>query len=186
MLDPLKRQKSHHYFDLIDHDEDGYIEAQDFEIQADRLADERDLSDADREALREQMQGWWRQLCATADVNDDNRISRSEWEDFWTAIQAAVEEGSEAETAQMIESLERSAQVTFRTIDASNSGEITESEYGEWLTAWGAEGPAEAFEALDRDDSGTLSEADLVEATTEFYLSDDPEAPGTLLYGTMQ
>lgn len=186
MLGPLQRQKSHHYFDLIDHDEDGYIEARDFEIQADRLADERDLSDADREGLREQMLGWWRQLCTTADANDDDRISRSEWEDFWTAIQAAVAEGGEAETIRMIESLEQSARVTFRSIDASDSGEITAAEYADWLTAWGAPGSDEAFDALDRDGTGTLSESDLIAATKEFYLSDDPDAPGNLLYGPLQ
>jgi Ca2+-binding EF-hand superfamily protein len=186
MLGHLQRQKSHHYFDLIDHDGDGYIEANDFEVQADRLADERALSGEDRDALRDQMQGWWHQLCATADVNDDDRISRSEWEDFWNAIQASIEEGTDSETDQMIESLEQSGRVTFQTIDASGSGEITEAEYADWLTAWGAAGSDEAFATLDRDDSGTLSEEDLIEATKEFYLSDDPDAPGNLLYGTMQ
>jgi len=186
MLGHVQRQKAHHYFDLLDHDEDGAIEAEDFDIQAQRLTDERDLSDADQEALREQMRSWWRQLCATADVNDNDQISRSEWEDFWTAIQRAVEEGTEAERTQMIESLEQSARVTFRAIDASGSGAITEVEYADWLAAWGAEGSATAFEALDRNGDGTLSEADLEAATREFYLSNDADAPGTLLYGTLQ
>jgi len=186
MLAPLQRQKSHHYFDLLDHDEDGYIEAEDFDIQTDRLAEERALSAEARDALRDRMQGWWRQLCATADVNDDDRISRSEWEDFWDAIRASVEEGSDAERDQMLDSLEQSARVTFQTIDASGSGEITETEYADWLRAWGAEGTDEAFATLDRDGTGTLSEEDLVEATKEFYLSDDPEAPGNRLYGTLQ
>jgi Ca2+-binding EF-hand superfamily protein len=186
MLGHLQRQKSHHYFDLIDRDEDGYINGEDFEIQADRLADERDLSDDDREALREQMLGWWNQLCATADVNDDDRVSRQEWENFWDAIQDTVEDGSEDEQEQMIASLERSAQVTFQTINASGSGAITEEEYADWLSAWNATGSSAAFEALDRDGTGALSEDDLVAATKEFYLSNDPDAPGNMLYGSLQ
>ncbi len=186
MIGHFQRQKSHHYFDLIDRDEDGLINGEDFEVQANRLADRRDLSDEDREALKEQMLGWWRQLCATADANEDGRVSRDEWEQFWEAIVATIEEGSEEEEAQMLESLERAAKVTFQTIDTTDSGEITEEEYEDWLAAWGAEGTSEAFEELDRDGSGTLNEEDLMEATKEFYLSDDADAPGNLLYGKLQ
>jgi Ca2+-binding EF-hand superfamily protein len=186
MLGNLQRQKSHHYFDLIDQDEDGFINGEDFEIQAEQLADERELADDDEEALREQMMGWWRQLCAAADANDDDRVSRDEWEEFWDAIQAPVEEGTEEQKAQMMESLERAGKVTFRTIDATGSGEISEEEYASWLTAWGASGSSEAFDALDRAGDGHLTEEDIVEATKEFYLSNDPDAPGNMLYGSLQ
>lgn len=186
MLGHFQRQKSHHYFDLIDRDEDGFIDGEDFRIQADSLADQRDLSDDEREALRKQMLGWWEQLCATADVNDDEQISRSEWDGFWEAIHGAVDEGSDEEKATMLKSLERSATVTFDTIDTTGSGEITKEEYADWLAAWGATGADEAFEELDRDGKGYLSEHDLIEATKEFYLSNDADAPGTLLYGMLQ
>ncbi len=186
MLGHLQRQKSHHYFDLIDRDEDGFIEEEDFEIQADSLADTRDLSDADREALHNQMLGWWTQLSNTADVNEDGRVSRREWDRFWEAIQASVEEGSDEEKSQMLESLEHAAKVTFQTIDTTDSGEISEAEYADWLDAWGAEGSEEAFERLDRNDNGYLTEEDLVEATKEFYLSNDADAPGNSLYGMLQ
>ncbi len=186
MLGHFQRQKSHHYFDLIDRDEDGYIDGEDFKLQANRLADRRDLADEDREDLEEQMLGWWRQLCATADANEDNQVSREEWDRFWEAINATVEEGTDEEEADMMASLERSAKVTFQTIDTTESGEITEEEYEDWLAAWGAEGSDEAFEQLDRADDGHLTEEDLVEATKEFYLSNDADAPGNVLYGLLQ
>ena len=186
MLGHFQRQKSHHYFDLIDRDEDGYIDGEDFELQASRLADRRDLSGEAREALKDQMMRWWEQLCATADANEDDQVSREEWDRFWEAINATVEEGDEDETAQMMKSLERAGKVTFQTIDTTGSGEITEDEYEDWLVAWGAEGSAEAFDELDRNGSGTLSEEDLVEATKEFYLSNDADAPGNFLYGVLQ
>jgi Ca2+-binding EF-hand superfamily protein len=186
MLGHLQRQKSHHYFDLLDQDDDGYIDGEDFEIQAKRLAEERDLSDDEHDALRRQMLGWWNQLCATADANDDDQVSRGEWENFWDAIQTAIEEGTEEEKEQMLSSLEQSAKVTFQTIDASGSGEITEEEYADWLAAWNAEGSSTAFEQLDRSGDGTLSEDDLIQATKEFYLSNDFDDPGNLLYGSLQ
>jgi Ca2+-binding EF-hand superfamily protein len=186
MLGHFQRQKSHHYFDLIDRDEDGYIDGKDFELQADRLADRRDLPGTEREALQEQMLGWWEQLCNTADANEDDQVSRQEWDRFWEAINAAVEDGTEKEEAQMFASLEQAAKVTFRTIDTTDSGTITKEEYADWLAAWGAEGSDEAFERLDRADDGHLTEEDLVEATKEFYLSNDADAPGNVLYGLLQ
>ena len=186
MLGHFQRQKSHHYFDLIDRDEDGFIDGEDFKLQANRLADRRDLDDEDRDALKNQMLGWWEQLCNTADANEDDQVSREEWDRFWEAINATVEDGTDEEEAQMLESLERAAKVTFRTIDTTDSGEITESEYEDWLAAWGAEGSDEAFDRLDRDDTGALSEEDLVKATKEFYLSNDADSPGNSLYGMLQ
>jgi Ca2+-binding EF-hand superfamily protein len=41
----------------------------------------------------------------------------------------------------------------------------------------------EAFTSLDRGSKGYLTEQDLVVAVQEFYLSDDPDAPGNVLYG---
>jgi len=186
MLGNLQLQKSHHYFDLIDRDEDGFINGGDFDLQAESLADERNLEEDDREALQEQMQGWWRQLCATADTNADDRVSRDEWDEFWKAINASVEEGDDPGENDTLKSLERAAKVTFRTIDTTGSGQISEEEYADWLTAWGAEGSSEAFARLDREDNGYLTEDDLVEATKEFYLSNDPDAPGNSLYGMLQ
>lgn len=186
MLGHFQRQKSHHYFDLIDHDEDGYIDGEDFELQADRLADRRDLSDEEHDALKEQMLGWWEQLCSTADANQDDRVSREEWDRFWEAINASVEKGTDEEKAQMLTSLEQAATVTFQTIDTTGSGEISKEEYADWLAAWGAEGSDEAFDRLDRSGNGHLTEEDLAEATKEFYLSDDADAPGNALYGLLQ
>jgi Ca2+-binding EF-hand superfamily protein len=186
MLGHFQRQKAHHYFDLIDQDADGYIDGDDFELQASRLADRRDLSNEAREALMERMMAWWEQLCATADANQDDRVSREEWAHFWKAVNASVEEGTEEERDQMLASLEQAGTATFQTIDTTGSGEITKDEFENWLAAWGAEGSGEAFDRLDRSGNGHLTREDLVEATKEFYLSDDPDAPGTVLYGMLQ
>jgi len=61
----------------------------------------------------------------------------------------------------------------------------TPEEYAAWLAAWGAEGHEEAFQRLDRGDKGFLTEEDLIVAVHEFYLSEDPNAPGNVLYGTL-
>lgn len=184
MLGDLQRQKANYYFDLIDEDDNEYIEAEDFETRADRLSRRRELEDEARDTLRRQVLGWWTDLCAAIDKNSDDRVSRNEWIQFWEALQAAAEQDND-QNNRALESLAGSAKVTFDAIDTSNNGKITEEEYADWLAAWGADNAAEAFRRLDRTNDGYLTEDDLVQATQEFYLSNDAEAPGNALYGLL-
>jgi len=189
-LSPLQRRKASYYFDLIDEDENGMIEADDFALRADRLADAQNVTDdAERDALRDRVHNWWEHLCSIADLNEDDRVSPSEWHMYWRSVQAAVDmertdAGDDVKT-DTIESLERAARGTFRAIDTDETGRVTEAEYAQWLAAWGIERSEPAFRRLDRDDKGYLTEADLAEAVKEFYLADDPDAPGNVLYGEL-
>lgn len=184
MLGPLQQRKASHYFNLIDEDGNGLIEANDFELRADRMADARDLSEPDaRAALRDRVMAWWTHLCTVADLDDDDRVSREEWETYWEALQISADEAEEDN--RTLQSLERAARGTFQAMNSANGDQVTVGEYADWLDAWGGEGSAEAFDRLDRNDTSTLSEDNLVEAVKEFYLSNDPDAPGNLLYGTL-
>lgn len=185
MLGDLQRKKAHYYFDLIDENDNDYIEADDFAARADRLSERRDLDEEeDRQRLRQQVLGWWTALCTAIDKNSDDRVSRDEWLRFWESIQTAVEQG-DPEDNTALDSLSRSAHVTFEAIDTTGNGNIQEDEYTDWLSAWGADHASEAFHRLDRTNKGFLTEDDLVKATLEFYLSNDPEAPGNALFGPL-
>lgn len=185
MLGDLQRQKAHYYFDLIDEDDDGVIDVEDFEGRADRLLQKRALTDENaRQTLRRQMTKWWNDLCTAIDKNEDDRVSRNEWISFWEAIQTAVEQ-SKNQNNPVLESLKHSAEVTFDAIDTTGNGRVSEEEYAEWLAVWGANGSSEAFQRLDRNDDGYLTQDNLLKATLEFYLSNDSEAPGNALYGPL-
>jgi len=185
MTGPLQRRKAVYYFSLIDEDNNKYIEANDFELRADRLAEARDVTNPEIKAdLRRRVMRWWKHLCTVADIDDDERVTREEWQTYWEALQAGVEEGGEA-NEQIIDGLERAARATFRAMNVTGSDQITEAEYTDWLTAWGVDEADGAFSTLDRDDTGGLSEHDIVEAVKEFYLSNDSEAPGNVLYGEL-
>jgi hypothetical protein len=184
MIGDLQRKKASHYFDLIDEDDNGLIQAEDFQLRAERMATARNVTDADaREALTERVMTWWEHLCAIADFDDDDRVTREEWETYWQSIEAAVNQGGEARQ-KTVQSFERAARGTYAAIN-TGGGSITEDEYAEWLAAWGVEDSGDAFRRLDRDDTGALTEENLIEAVKEFYLSNDPNAPGNALYGEL-
>lgn len=182
MLSDLQERKATHYFTLIDEDGNGLIEAGDFALRAQRLAAARSLTEPGAEqALQQRVDAWWEHICAVADLDGDARVTLSEWKAYWAAVQRGVERGDDT-----LASLQRAAQETLRVLDRTGSGRATPEEYADWLTAWGGEGPEEAFARLDRGGKGFLTEADVIVAVQEFYLSDDPEAPGTVLYGPLR
>jgi hypothetical protein len=137
--------------------------------------------DEDRAALREEVLAWWDHVCTIADFDGDARVSLPEWKAYWRSLQRGAERGD----LETLQTLERAARGTLRAIDRDGTGRVTESEYGDWLAAWGASGSGEAFRRLDRGDKGFLTEADLIVAVQEFYLSTNPGAPGNALYGPL-
>lgn len=182
MLRDLHERKAAYYFQLIDEDGNGLIEVSDFALRAQRLAEAQALTDEEERAgMREQVLAWWEHICTVADFDGDARVSLPEWKAYWGSIQRGVEQGE----IGTLETLERAARGTFRAIDRGDTGRISEAEYADWLAAWGADGSAEAFAQLDRGKKGFLTEADLIVAVQEFYLSDDPAAPGNALYGPL-
>jgi hypothetical protein len=182
MTGQLQREKAAYYFSIIDEDDNKYIEADDFEMRAERLADARGVTDPDAKAeIHDQVMNWWHHLCSVADVDNDERVTQREWQRYWQGLQAAVEDSNEA----VLNELERAARATFRSIKVDDGDEVTQAEYAEWLAAWGVDDAEAPFNRLDRDNTGGLTEADLVQAVREFYLSNDPDAPGNVLYGEL-
>lgn len=182
MLSDLQERKATYYFNLIDEDGNGLIEASDFALRAQRLATAQNVTDeGTREALRHQVVAWWDHICMIADFDGDARVTLSEWKAYWTSIQKGIGDGN----SQTLQTLQRAARGTLQAIDRTGSETVTEAEYDDWLDAWGVEESGEAFRQLDRGGKGFLTEEDLVVAVQEFYLSDDPDAPGNSLYGPL-
>jgi Ca2+-binding EF-hand superfamily protein len=73
----------------------------------------------------------------------------------------------------------------FGVIDADGDGSIGPSEYRDLLSSVDIDAPVadEAFARLDGDGDGRLSEAEFTALYLDFYRSNDPEAPGSWLWG---
>ena len=178
----LHERKARHYFSLIDEDGNGLIEVSDFALRAQRLAEAQNVDgEREREALRRRVLAWWEHVCTVADLDGNARVSLSEWEAYWRSIRRGVECGDR----EPLRTLRRAAIGTLQAIDRNGSGWVMPSEYADWLAAWRASGSEVAFQRLDRGGKGFLTQADFVVAVQEFYLADDPAAPGNALYGPL-
>lgn len=182
-LGTVQPRKAAYDSDLIDEDDNGLIEPADFRLRADRLVEAFKVTDeTERARLPEHLREWWDHLSTLADADNDGKITREEWRGYWMRFNVAVSRG---DRRQSIENLERTARKTFRTIDHTDTGRISREEFSTWLKAWDVDQGGSGFRQLDREEKGFLIEEDLAEATTAFYLSTDPAAPGNMLYGEL-
>jgi Ca2+-binding EF-hand superfamily protein len=76
----------------------------------------------------------------------------------------------------------------FEAIDANGDGRISRAEYQQLIETWTGQ-PAdtgEVFGLLDADGDGYLSLAEFVALWTEFWVGDNPNAPGTWAFGRFE
>ncbi|MFR9726852.1 EF-hand domain-containing protein [Streptomyces sp. MS19] len=73
----------------------------------------------------------------------------------------------------------------FDIMDRDSDNAIGRSEFQQYLTVWGIAHPGavEAFDQLDLDGDGYVSQQEFLRATREFHYSSDLNAPGSLLFG---
>jgi len=160
-------------FDALDSDRDGILNRADFEAIADRYAQLRGWSPGDAEYKRHHgfMVGWWEELRCIADANGDGRVTPAEASTF-------LEGADPTEIAA-------AGEIIFDVLDADYDGQISLPEYGNFLRAMGLDDTAaeESFSRLDSNGDGTISRTEFGTLYADFYLGDDPDAPGNWLYG---
>jgi hypothetical protein len=128
MFSDLHDRKATHYFTLIDEDGNGLIEASDFALRAQRLASIQEVTaEGAREALREQVVGWWKHICTIADVDGDARVTLPEWRAYWHSVLRGVERGDGT-----LDSLHRAARGTLCALDRAGTGRVTLEETSSW------------------------------------------------------
>ncbi len=81
MLSDLQTKKLTRYFEVYDVDDDGHIDAADFERMVENVRILRGESDHSKAYvdLRESYMGRWDALQASADVDDDGGVDIDEW-----------------------------------------------------------------------------------------------------------
>lgn len=155
----------------MDVDGDGFLEKEDFEALTERWVALR--GGADRARLTEIMMGWWEELLAASDRNWDDKITLDE-------VLVLVDR-----LPQMVDAVRWTAGAIFEAVDENGDGRISAGEYRQLIETWNGQATDtdDVFHRLDRDGDGELSGLEFVELWTEFWVGDDPTAPGTWVFG---
>lgn len=179
MLTDLQTAKLTRYFRLYDVDDDGRIARPDFERVVENV---RHLHGAreDSVAHRDLQDGFlarWKALAASADVDQDGGVDLTEWLAYWDAVI-----GDDARYWSEVASV---AQLLFETFDTDEDGVLGADEFVNFYAVYGLKSALarQVFLDLDADGDGEVTLEELVNMAHEFYRGDDPEAPGSRLFG---
>lgn len=182
-LGGLQIQKLEYVFRAMDGDDDGYLVADDFTGHADRLVAVAGNAGAVGEVFRQHMAGWWDGFQALSG-SDPDRVGPTDWLAFWSWWLGQVAADAGVGGGESLTRIKAAITLAFELVDADRDGHIGLEDYAAWVGAWGFDfdvGPV--FEVLDEDGDGLLSRGEVVRLVKDFYLTNDPEAPGNLFYG---
>ncbi len=186
LLSDLQRRKILHKFELLDIDRNGLIEFQDFAHVIDGLGHERgwEPDDPRMQKLVATNLALWEAIERYCDTNRDGAITPEEWLDYHAEALTKAQEFD-----QLIPGFETTIAAFTAFIhdllDCDGDGLVSEEDYLQLSRAHGIDDveACKTFDAIDKDRDGTLTLEEVSELVHQFYLSDDPEAPGNEFFG---
>lgn len=181
MLTDLQQKKLTRYFQVYDVDDDGRIARADFERVAENvraLYGAGETSSAHR-LIRDGFLRGWEALRAAADVDDSGAVDLEEWLSYWDGVLADGERYQD----EVISVTER----LLRVFDTDEDGVLGADEFCNFYGIYGLKSAMarQVFLDLDLDGDGNVTRQELLDMAHEFYLSDDPDAPGNRLFGPL-
>jgi Ca2+-binding EF-hand superfamily protein len=178
MASELQQRKWPNLFRAFDANGDGALSEDDVEAFADRIARMRGLeagSSEERE-LKGGFQGFWKTI-EPADTNNDGRVEPEEWIGFWSRLAASRETYHQVVTPI--------SETIFGLLDQDGDGQITYEEFQRLYGAIGVgeEHAREMFGRLGRSPDDTITPEEATELTDQYFVGDDPDAPGNWFFG---
>lgn len=182
MLSDFQRAKLERRFELLDMDGDGYITANDYDVASASVCRAFDFpADSPQyEKVHVLYLRLWVALSRRMDERQTGMISRRQFIDSCERVIIEAVEGYDRIIGPI-------ALTIFDLIDADDSGTLDIDELTTWFNAYGvcADDAERAFKAVDRNGDGLLDANEVQKAIREFYTSDDPQAPGNLIFGPL-
>ena len=170
LMDSRRRQKLIHLFELFDRDQSGNIELQDFHQVGFHLAKLRgwQLHTPNYTMLQASLEGFFGQLRQLADQDGNQKIDQAEW-------LICLEQHIDYDFASFF----------LKIIDTNQDGQVEISELKTFYQVYGihTEGIEEAFDTLDFDQDGYISQEELRIIFAQFLKSDDIQSPGNWIFG---
>ena len=179
MLSDLQTKKLTRYFQVYDVDDDGCIDAADFErvVENVRVLRGEDDRSAAYQALHDAYMGRWESLRSLADGDRDGGVDIDEWLAYW---QLTLEDDDryEAEVGAITDRF-------FTVFDLDENDSIGVDEFSDFYGVFGlgVDLARTVFRELDANRDGVITRDELLEISRQFYRGTDIEAPGNVLFG---
>jgi Ca2+-binding EF-hand superfamily protein len=177
MASEFQRKKIAGVFEAMDADGDGFLREADFAALTARWIAVRGTIGSVR--LTSIMMGWWDTLLAAAHPGGDGHDGKVTLDEVLTVVDRLD---------TMPDAVTGTAEAMFEAVDENGDEHISAEEYNRLIEAWSGR-PTDTdaiFPLLDLDGDGHLSRDEFVRLWTEFWAGDDPEAPGTWVFGRFE
>lgn len=182
MLTELQKKKLTYYFHAFDVDKNGSLEKSDFDKIVNGFAEAYNIAqDSETYSYISSTYGKrWEALAKEADTNADNKVSLDEWLSYQDKL--LTDPKSDFLWLKV-------ASMFIDIQDVDKDGTLSLEEYKTMYKIHGvgdASLAAEIFAKLDFDGDGKISKNDVMNLVADFYLSDNPKAPGNLFFGAYE
>ncbi|MFN8489020.1 MAG: hypothetical protein U0350_15645 [Caldilineaceae bacterium] len=182
MLTALQTKKLTNLFNLYDADGNGYLDERDYDRVAQNAAHAIGYQPgtAEYNTLYTAYMGIWQGVRQLADSDNTGQLTLDK---FLTGYANLISQ-KEVFAAVILDM----AKTTVEFQDRNKDGKIEEDEHTAYAMAHNISHAAalESFRRLDRNGDGYLTRAELEKNIEEFFVSDDPEAPGNWLLGSFE
>ncbi|MEM6642018.1 MAG: EF-hand domain-containing protein [Bacteroidota bacterium] len=172
----IQKNKIIHFFNVLDHDGNGILEQEDFELVSEAICDLRGLEKNATERLNLGIKAHGIFVQVLKDLNKDTAIiRREEWVKFF----------DNEILAKSQEYVNNVCSYLFSIFDQDGDGFIDEEEYLDMFRAYGlyTAQAKKAFDLLDLNGDGKISEQELIKAFTDFFYATDEKAAGNWIFG---
>ena len=172
----IQETKVLHFFNVLDHDGNGILEQDDFELVSDSICDIRNLPQNSTERLNLGIKAHSIFVQVLKDLEKDTAvIRREEWLKFFERQILSRSEDYISNVSRYL----------FSIFDQDDDGYIDEQEYLDMFKAYGlyTAQAKKAFDSLDLNGDGKISNEELTKALEEFFFAKDDKAPGIWIFG---
>lgn len=184
MLSSFQETKLRLFFDILDFDRNGIIEANDFKEIGDNFCVMLDIQPGSAKAdlVASACQQVWDDLYHYIDVNKDEKASIDEW------LKYADEKIVNCDEESYGLYINRVIHHLFTFFDSNNDNRISLNEYLNLFMAFGLEVKysAKAFLRLDLNGDEMISKEELYQAVEQFFRSDNESDKGNWLFGSWE
>ncbi|MEM6530237.1 MAG: EF-hand domain-containing protein [Chloroflexota bacterium] len=179
MLDGIRKRKVTLLFIMLDTDQNGYVERPDFERAAKSLATLNGVSQFSEEylKLRKTFMDIYEHIKTLMDTDGNHRIQLDEWVKYFGQMLNNDD--------RYVDIIAPIARDIFNMLDQDENGKISIKEWQLFAGAYQIpeDEVGDLFARLDSNSSGYITREEFGHMMTDFFFSEDPDAPGNYIFG---
>lgn len=183
MPDSFQSQKFRYFFHILDLNDNGYVQLDDFSEMAEKVREIMKYEDGskDHKRITDKATKFFHSLIADINPADKQQISEDEWVGF---LESEVINDEDA----LDHLKERVFNFMFDFFDQNRDGFISRREYEDFYHIFGINDQFldKAFQMLDNSNTYRLSRYDLMSAVEDFFASEDEDVPGNWIFGNWE